>query len=83
MGRRVLEGRDLDRLMVDLVVTASRALVPGGRLVLLSPRPHTTAREARARGLEQAFEACVDLGGFDAWLQRFDKPLRSRSVRGT
>ena len=83
MGRRVLEGRDLDRLMVDLVVTASRALVPGGRLVLLSPRPGTTAREAGARGLEQAFEACVDLGGFDAWLQRFDKPLRSRSVRGT
>jgi 23S rRNA G2445 N2-methylase RlmL len=83
MGRRVLEGRDLERLMVDLVETASRALVPGGRLVLLSPRPRASARVAEARGLEQAVETCVDLGGFDAWLQRFDRPVRSRSVRGT
>lgn len=83
MGRRVLEGRDLDRLVADLVETVSRALLPGGRLVLLSPRPRTSARVAEARGLQQAVETCVDLGGFDAWLQRFDKPVRSRSVRGT
>jgi 23S rRNA G2445 N2-methylase RlmL len=83
MGRRVLEGQDLDRLMMELVATASHSLVPGGRLVLLSPRPRASAREASARGLEQGVEARVDLGGFDAWLQRFDKPFRSRFARGT
>jgi 23S rRNA G2445 N2-methylase RlmL len=83
MGRRVLEGRDLDRLLLDLVNTAETCLLPGGRLVLLSPRPRVTAHAAAARGFVQTVDARVDLGGFDAWLQRFDKPLRTRSARGT
>ncbi|NUP12468.1 MAG: methyltransferase [Polyangiaceae bacterium] len=88
MGRRVLAQTDLPALMGEVIAHAARMLEPGGRIVLLSPHPRTTEREAERAGLETTLDRRVDMGGFDAVLQRFDKrgasgPLRSRAERGS
>jgi len=63
---------------VDLVATA---LAPGGRFVWLSPFPARLAARAARAGLRARCALDVDMGGFVAQLQRFDKPavLRPRS----
>ncbi len=73
MGRRVARGEDLDGLMIDVVTRAARALVPGGRMVILSPRAAETARTAKSLGLQLTQVYPVDMGGFFAELQRFDR----------
>lgn len=78
MGRRVLPNADIEALLVDVVAQGGRMLEPGGRLVLLSPHPRATKRSAERIGLEKVLERRVDMGGFDATLQRFDKPRSSR-----
>jgi 23S rRNA G2445 N2-methylase RlmL len=82
MGRRVARGEDLDGLMIDVVTRAAHALAPGGRLVILSPRAAETARTARTLGLELTSVHPVDMGGFFAELQRFDRPRTSKDDEG-
>lgn len=71
MGRRVLSGGDLERLLVNVVACAADHLEPGGRIVLLSPQPRATGKAAERAGLELTRESAVDMGGFDATLQHF------------
>lgn len=73
MGRRVRGEVGLEELLGGVVERAARALGPGGRLVLASPRPRATRQIGEARGLELAHAFRVDLGGFDAELQRFER----------
>jgi len=73
MGRRVLPGFDLDALMGDVIARACAHLAPNGRIVLLSPCPRTTRDVAADRGLACTRRERVDLGGFDAELQRLER----------
>jgi len=76
MGRRVLADTDLRGLMANVVGRAASMLAPRGRIVLLSPHPRTTELAAERAGLFGVIDQKVDMGGFDAVLQRFDRPRR-------
>jgi predicted RNA methylase len=71
LGRR-LRG-DAPALLEDFAAHAAGALAPGGRLVWISPVPRRTER-VLGRALRLASRRDVDLGGFDAALERWDKP---------
>ena len=73
MGRRVRRDGDLAADLVGFLSHASKLLVPGGRLVWLSPFPEETAQAARARRLDLEMAFAVDLGGYDVELQRMIK----------
>ena len=81
MGRRVMRGEDVARAVGDVLRAAARTLVPGGRIVLLSPHPMSTERVARSLGLDKTIDRRVDMGGFDAVLQRFER-AKARATRG-
>jgi len=80
MGRRVARQSGLSELLCAVVRHVAAQLVASGRMVWLSPFPEATAAAARAAGLQVERLCRVDLGGFDAELQRFsaasDKPER-------
>ena len=69
MGRRVGEGSETHDLAERFMVRASRILVPGGRMVWLSPNALRTRNAAERMGLTVEIERPVDLGGFDVTLQ--------------
>jgi hypothetical protein len=71
MGRRLLRDRSLGALLDRFVAHAARVLVPGGRLVWLSPLPEQTHQRATTLGLRSSRGPEVDLGGFGAELQLF------------
>ncbi|MDF3069286.1 MAG: uncharacterized protein K0R38_4887 [Polyangiaceae bacterium] len=71
MGRRVLRSRGLSGVLCQVVRNVASQLVPGGRMLWLSPFPDATARAAADAGLLVERLSVVDLGGFDAELQRF------------
>lgn len=73
MGRRVARDASLGALLEGVVETAARVLVPGGRMVWLSPQaPRTSAAAARC-GFSVSEGPDVDLGGFSARLQTFEQ----------
>lgn len=74
MGRRVLAGHDLEGLLAATLRNAAAQLSAGGRVVLVSPVPGATARVLRELGFDRRIDRRVDLGGFSATLQRWDKP---------
>ncbi len=71
MGRRVLRARGLSGVLCQVVRNVAAQLVPGGRMIWLSPFPDATARAASDAGLRVERLGPVDLGGFTAELQRF------------
>jgi HEAT repeat protein len=71
MGRRVLRARGLSGVLCQVVRHVAGQLVPGGRMVWLSPFADATARAASDAGLQVERLGAVDLGGFSAELQRF------------
>jgi hypothetical protein len=73
MGRRVLRAPGLSGVLCQVVRNVATQLVPGGRMVWLSPFAEATARAAADAGLEVERVGPVDLGGFDAELQRFTR----------
>ncbi|MET0794607.1 MAG: methyltransferase [Polyangiaceae bacterium] len=73
MGRRVARDGTLGPLLDAFLANAASSLVPGGRLVWLSPLADQTAATARRLGLKVTRYEPVDLGGFTAELQRFDR----------
>ncbi len=68
MGRRV-PIPDLEQLIADFFVSASKALKPGGRLVFVNPL--TVA--PRSRDLELLSRQKIDMGGFHAHLEKYIK----------
>ena len=73
MGRRVHRG-SLHKLFEALIPKLAEHLAPGGRLVWLSPLPAETRVGLSALGLKLVFAQLVDMGGFQAELQRWEKP---------
>lgn len=72
MGRRVSNKAELGPLLDDALASWAAQLVPGGRIVWISPMAGTS-RRAEKLGLRVALLRDVDMGGFTAQLQRFDK----------
>ena len=73
MGRRVARDGNLGPLLDAFLANAASSLVPSGRLVWLSPLADQTAASARRLGLKVTRYEPVDLGGFSAELQRFER----------
>jgi len=73
MGRRVSRDGNLAPLLDAFLAHAASSLVVGGRLVWLSPFAERSAATARRLGLKVTRHEPVDLGGFPAELQRFDR----------
>jgi len=73
MGRRVLRARGLSGVLCQVVRNVASQLLPGGRMVWLSPFPEATARAAADAGLDVEQLGPIDLGGFSAELQRFTR----------
>ena len=72
MGRRVHRG-SLHKLFEALIPKLAEHLAAGGRLVWLSPLPAETRARLSALGLKLVFAQLVDMGGFQAELQRWEK----------
>jgi 23S rRNA G2445 N2-methylase RlmL len=73
MGRRASRGAGLDEQLDRFVAHAAAALVPRGRLVWMAPWPQRSRAAARHAGLTLDWARMVDMGGFDAELQRWVK----------
>jgi len=73
MGRRVARDGNLGPLLDAFLANAASLLVPSGRLVWLSPLAERTATTARRLGLRVTRHEPVDLGGFSAELQHFER----------
>jgi 23S rRNA G2445 N2-methylase RlmL len=74
MGRRVARDGSLAELLDRFTDHAARVLSPGGRLTWLSPLPGRTAARAEANALSVVLRQTVDMGGFHAELQAWEKP---------
>lgn len=72
LGRRVRG--DAPALLEQFAAHAARVLVPGGRLVWITPVPRRTERAARHAGLRRTSTRTVDLGGYPADLERWERP---------
>jgi len=72
MGRRVARDGSIGSLL-DAFVRHAAGVLERGRLVWLSPLPDRTARAARSAGFRVTRIGPVDMGGFEAELQRFDR----------
>jgi 23S rRNA G2445 N2-methylase RlmL len=74
MGRRVARDGSLAELLDRFTDHAAKVLAPGGRLTWLSPLAGRTAARAESNGLRVVLRETVDMGGFHAELQAWDKP---------
>lgn len=73
MGRRLVRDRSLKGLYDRLIANVAYNLARGGRMVWLSPRSDDTAKHAASLGLAVRRGPRVDMGGFDAEIQVFEK----------
>jgi 23S rRNA G2445 N2-methylase RlmL len=74
MGRRASRAAGLADALDRFVAHAAEVLVPGGRLVWITPWARRARVAAERAGLRLAWARAVDMGGFDAELQRWDRP---------
>jgi 23S rRNA G2445 N2-methylase RlmL len=73
MGRRAARSPDLSDTLDRFVGHAAAVLVPGGRLVWISPSPRRARAAAESAGLTLEWACIVDMGGFDGEMQRWAK----------
>jgi 23S rRNA G2445 N2-methylase RlmL len=73
MGRRVARDGSLAELLDRFTDHAAKVLAPGGRLTWLSPLAGRTAARAESNGLHVVLRETVDMGGFHAELQAWEK----------
>jgi 23S rRNA G2445 N2-methylase RlmL len=71
MGRRASRFSGLADMLDRFVVHAASVLVPGGRLVWIAPWPMRSRAAATRAGLTLDWARVVDMGGFDAEIQRW------------
>jgi tRNA G10 N-methylase Trm11 len=76
LGRRV-RIKDMQGLFADLYAAASRALRPGGRLVLVNP----LRTEPEDPTLYREYQQTVDLGGFNCRLEMYRKVEAGKSAK--
>lgn len=75
MGRRAARAPGLTARLDRFVGHAARVLRPGGRFVWIAPWPAGAREAGKAAGLSLDWAKTVDMGGFDAELQRWVKAL--------
>jgi Putative RNA methylase family UPF0020 len=80
MGRRV-RTENLEGLLTSFLTRASEALELGGRLVWLSPMPRPLGHHLRTLGMTLVSAYPVDMGGFTATLERWDKLEKTPKLR--
>jgi 23S rRNA G2445 N2-methylase RlmL len=73
MGRRASRAAGLDERLDRFVEHAAAALAPDGRFVWMAPWPKRARAAARRAGLTLEWSQAVDMGGFEAELQRWVK----------
>jgi 23S rRNA G2445 N2-methylase RlmL len=73
MGRRASRTSGLAEMLDRFVAHAAATLVPGGRLVWVAPWPKRARAVAQRSGLVLDWAREVDMGGFDAELQRWTR----------
>ncbi|HTB74904.1 MAG TPA: HEAT repeat domain-containing protein [Polyangiaceae bacterium] len=73
MGRRASRAAGLDERLDRFVAHAAASLAPRGRLVWMAPWPKRARIAAQQAGLTLDWASAVDMGGFDAELQRWVK----------
>jgi hypothetical protein len=73
MGRRASRASGLAITLDRFVAHAAELLAPGGRLVWIAPWPERSRSAALAAGLRLDRARIVDMGGFDAEMQRWLK----------
>ncbi len=76
MGRRASRAAGLDEMLDRFVEHAGASLVPRGRLVWMAPWPRRSRAAGTRAGLDLDWASLVDMGGFEAELQRWIKPGR-------
>jgi len=74
MGRRISRTSGLAITLDRFVAHAADTLAGGGRLVWIAPWPERSRSAALAAGLRLDRARIVDMGGFDAEMQRWLKP---------
>lgn len=72
MGQRSSAGEDVEEILSLVLERAGELLRKGGRLVWISPRPEVT-RSRAPKTLTMTRTLTIDMGGFRAEIQRFDK----------
>lgn len=85
MGRRVARREGVESLLLPMIENVAAQLVPGGRLVWLSPLPDATAHAGERAGLAVRRGPEVDMGGFWTELQVMtaERPAQRRPSQGT
>jgi len=73
MGRRAVRAPELPAMLDRFVARVAAALVPGGRLVWIAPWPARARASAERAGLRLDRARALDMGGFDAELQRWSR----------
>jgi 23S rRNA G2445 N2-methylase RlmL len=73
MGRRAARTAGLAETLDRFVTHAASVLAPGGRLVWIAPWPKRARAAAAEAGLVLGWSRTVDMGGFDAEMQRWVK----------
>ena len=69
MGRRIQADPKLDELLSRAMENVARSIVPGGRLVWITPHPRTTNRVLERARMRMTRNLVVDMRGFAANLQ--------------
>lgn len=72
---------DAGGLLCEAAPVLASALVPGGRLVWITPAPRRTSPCMERTGLSLARAFDLDLGGIRARLERWEKPKDTRAAR--
>jgi 23S rRNA G2445 N2-methylase RlmL len=75
MGRRVARDSSLADLLGTVIERAAQLLLPGGRLVWLSPLERFTRDRAGTMGLSLSEGPRIDMGGFEARVQTMERKL--------
>jgi len=71
MGRRSSRTAGLADMLDRFVAHAASVLAPGGRLVWIAPFPVRSRAAATRAGLTLEWARVIDMGGFEAEMQRF------------
>jgi 23S rRNA G2445 N2-methylase RlmL len=73
MGRRSARGPRLADMLDDFIAHVASVLVAGGRLVWTAPWPARSRAAGTRAGLVLDWARNIDMGGFDAEIQRWNK----------
>lgn len=74
MGRRAARAPGIAETLDRFVAHAARVLAPAGRLVWIAPWPKRARAAADRAGLRLDWSRAIDMGGFEAEMQKWVRP---------